>query len=271
MTTSSEIFDEDIQCIIDLNYKLLLEIAAETTRNLTEKQEQLQQCKWTDGESNTDTDFSVLACICAEDAWICVKQHYPLLNMITMTAVIPDINCTFSKNGKPIQVPKNKIELKSSKNNIMPGSTIGKLDVNQPLIYCYRPNSSGGSRPPTELVVGGVNAPRPKNAGNPYEIRYGQYHTAMGESDIDLFQDRTPRPQLNFTKLFRSSQMEIMYSYKKKEEWISHYGKCAVNRLNHNVSYSWQDSLTKSILHEALQNIETMDDLIKLRESVRPT
>ena len=93
----------------------------------------------------------------------------------------------------------------------------------------------------------------------------------MGESDIDLFQDRTPRPQLNFTKLFPSSQIEIIYSNNKKDVWISHYEKCAVNRLNRNVSYSWQDSLTKSILYEALQNIETMEDLIKLRESVRPT
>jgi len=169
--------------------------------------------------------------------------------MITMTALFPDINCIFSKNGKTIKVPKNKIELKSSKNHVMPGSTIGKLDINQPLIYCYRP----------------------KNADNPYEIRYGQYHTAMGESDIDLFQDRTPRPQLNFTKLVPSSQIDIIYSNKKKDVWISHYGKCAVNRLNRNVSYSWQDSLTKSILYEALQNIETMEDLIKLRESVRPT
>jgi hypothetical protein len=92
----------------------------------------------------------------------------------------------------------------------------------------------------------------------------------MGESDIELFQDRTPRPQLNFTKLFPSSQIEIIYSNKKKDEWVSHYGKCAVNRLTRNVSYSWQDSLTKSIIHEALQNIETMEDLIKLRESVRP-
>jgi hypothetical protein len=183
------------------------------------------------------------------EAWICVKQRYSQLIMITMTASIPDINLVFSKNGKIIKVPKNKIELKSSKSHVMPGSTIGKLDINQPLIYCCRP----------------------KNADTPYEIRYGQYHTAMGESDIDLFQDRTPRPQLNFTKLFPSSQMEIIYSNKKKDAWISHYGKCAVNRLNHNVSYSWQDSLTKSILYEALQNIETMEDLIKLRELVRPT
>jgi hypothetical protein len=250
MATSSEIIDEDIKCLIDLNCKLLLEIAAETTSKLTKKQEQLQQCKWTDGESNTDTEFSELACKCAEEAWICVKQHYPLLNMITMTALIPDINCTFSKNGKTIEVPKNKIELKSSKSLQLPGSTIRNVDINQPLIYCYRP----------------------KNADNPYEIRYGQYHNGMvPKSDTALFQDRTPRPPIQFNKLFPSTQMEVIYSVKKKDDWIPHYGKCAVNRLNRNVSYSWQDSLTKSILYEALQNIETMEDLIKLRESVRPT
>lgn len=246
MTTISEIFDEDIKYI---NNKLLLEIAAEITNKLTDKQEELKMCKWTDGEANTDTDFSVLACKCAEEAWICVKQRYPLLIMITATVSIPDIVFTFSKNGEIIEVPTNKIELKSSKRRIMPGSTIGKLDINQPLIYCYRP----------------------KNTDNPYDIRYGQYHTAMEENDIDLFQDRTPRPQLNFTKLFPSSHNELIYSNKKRDEWISHYGKCAVNRLNQNVSYSWQDTLTKSILYEALQNIETMDDLRKLRELVCPT
>lgn len=249
MSTSIEINDEDIKCLKELNCKLLLEVAAETASELSEKQEQLHQCKWTNGESNTDTDYSELACRCAENAWKCIKSHYPQLNMITMTASPPDINCMFSKNGEPIEVPKNKIELKSSKSHVMPGSTIGKLDINQPLIYCYRP----------------------KNDDTPYEIRYGQYHTAMGESDIDLFQDRTPRPQLNFTKLAPSSQMERNYSNKNKDAWISHYGKCAVNRLNQNVSYSWQDSLTKSILHEALQNMETLEDFIKLRESVRPT
>ena len=35
MSTSSEIIDEDIKCLKDLNYKLLLEIAAETTRKLS--------------------------------------------------------------------------------------------------------------------------------------------------------------------------------------------------------------------------------------------
>jgi predicted 2-oxoglutarate/Fe(II)-dependent dioxygenase YbiX len=61
MATSSEIFDEDIKFLKDSNDNLLLEIAAVITNKLTEKQEQLKQCKWTDGESNTDTDFSELA------------------------------------------------------------------------------------------------------------------------------------------------------------------------------------------------------------------
>ena len=57
MLSSSEIIDEDIKCLKDLNCKLLLEIAAETSSKLSKKQEHLQQCKWSDGESNTDTDF----------------------------------------------------------------------------------------------------------------------------------------------------------------------------------------------------------------------
>ena len=240
---------EGITFLKHFNQPLLLELAAKTTSNLSEKQEQLQGCKWTDGESNTDTDFSQLAGKCCEEAWTYVIQQHPLLEGITMTASIPDIHCTFSKNGTTIDGLKNKIELKSSKVPIMPGSTLGKLDINQPVIYCRRP----------------------KKVDDLYEIRWGQYSMAMGESDIDLFQDRTPRPQLNFTKLFPSSHKEIIYSHKNKDEWVSHYGKCAVNRLTHPVSYSWQDALTKSIIHEALKNITTMEELDQLRESVRPT
>ena len=65
--------------------------------------------------------------------------------------------------------------------------------------------------------------------------------------------------------------MEVIYSNKKKDAWVSHYGKCAVNRLHHNVTESWQDLLTKSIIYEAIKNIETMEDLITLRELVETT
>jgi hypothetical protein len=249
-TTISDIFEEDIASLIHFNCKILLEIAAVTTSKLNEKQEQLQQCKWTDGESNTDTDFSELACKCAEEAWLDINPQYPLLNMITMTASIPDINCTFSKNGKTIKVPKNKIELKSSKSIQLPGSTIRNVDINQPLIYCHRPKKIDGL----------------------YTVRWGQYHDGMvPKSDTDLFQDRAPRPALQFNKLFTSTPPEIIYKTKEKDDWISRYGKCAVNRLQKKVKLSWQDPLTKSIIYEATKNIETMEDLIKLRESVRPT
>ena len=50
----------------------------------------------------------------------------------------------------------------------MIGSTIRKLDINQPLIYCLRPNNTEGI----------------------YKIRYSQYHSAMGESDLDTFQNQ---------------------------------------------------------------------------------
>jgi len=251
MATSSEIFDEDIEYLLKNNGQLLLELAGLTTSILNEKQKDLQQCKWTDGESNLDTDFSKLACECAQEAWICVKQHYPILGTITMVAKIPDINCTFSKNEKTIEVPKKKLELKSSKSDSTFGSTLLGLDINQPLIYCRRPKIVDGH----------------------YEIRCGQYYTAMRKTDHDLFQDRSPRPKLTFDKLSPSSHMEgIIYSEQKKDGWIEHYAKCAVNRsLPNKVSCAWQDDLTKSILYEAIQNIETMEDLIKLRESVRPT
>jgi hypothetical protein len=251
---SSEILDTDIEYLIKNNGQLLLELARRVTSILNEKQKDLQQCKWTDGESNTDTGFSELACKCAEDAWISLQQqHQPLsTSMITMVAVIPDINCAFSKNGKMIKVPKNKIELKSSKGLHLIGSTIRNLDINQPVIYCHRPKIVDGN----------------------YEIRYGQYHNGMvPKSDTDLFQDRTPRPPLNFDNLlFPSAQMEIItYVEKNKDAWIPRYAQCAVNRVNKKINKSWQDPLTQSIIFEAIKNIETMEELNKLLESVRPT
>ena len=46
-----------------------------------------------------------------------------------------------------------------------------------------------------------------------------------------------------------------------------------LNRVNKKMNKSWQDTLTKSIVYAALDNIENMtkEDLIKLRESFRPT
>lgn len=235
--------DTDIQFLMQESGPIVLTIAALSCQKLNEKQEELKQCKWTDGESNTDTDFSTLACECVKEIWSNVQEKYPKLATITIGADIPDINLTFSKNE---QIIKNKIELKSCKKQTMPGSTIKKLDINQPLIYCYRP----------------------KNIDEKYEVRYGQYHTAMVETDHDKFQDRSPRPPINFTKL--SFSYTENYIEKKKDDWINHYAVCAVNRIKDNVPESWQDPLIKHILYEYMKNAETLEDFCKLRDYVKP-
>ena len=71
--SSTKVIEQDIQYLIEFNNKILLEVAALTTALLNEKQELLRQCKWSDGESNTDTDFSELACRCVEQVWLQIK------------------------------------------------------------------------------------------------------------------------------------------------------------------------------------------------------
>jgi hypothetical protein len=196
----------------------ILELAQAIAASLNEKQEALNACKWADGESNTDTDFSNLACTVASEVWSSDAG-------ITLKATAPDINLTFTfPNGK---TQKAKIELKSSKSATMPGSTIGKLDINQPLIYCLR--------------------------GATYKLRAAQYYLAMGESDYDLFQDRTPRPQINFNKM---SAEPAEYVEKEKTAWVEHYAACAVRRTTAAPNKSWQDDLTKAIIDEYLKSTD---------------
>jgi hypothetical protein len=234
------------QVISKITGQVMLELAHETAKRLLTKQSQLQLVKWSDGESNTDTEFSILACASAEEAWVTVKERHPALTLVTLQATKPDINCTFGLNG---ELYKDKIELKSSAATTMPGSTIGKLNINEPIIYCFRP----------------------KKPDEPFNIRCGQYFTAMGSSDTDLFQDRTPRPTLSFDKLSAPmDHTEIKYVEKSKEAWITHYAKCAVNRLNTHVNSSWQDEFTKQIIFEAIKDgYNDPEKMRKLFEFVR--
>jgi len=105
----------------------------------------------------------------------------------------------------------------------MPGSTIGKLNINQPLIYCLRPKTYDGT----------------------YKVRCGQYYEAIGKHSYELFQDRTPRPSVNFNKL--SSNENKKYVEKEKNEWVSHYSKCAIRRINNRKNNSWQDTMITQI------------------------
>lgn len=200
--------------------KIIYELCIETTKILNNSQTQLMNIKWTDGEANIDTEYSELACKCCRTAWEIIRLKHPIYKTDDIICKIPDINIELFNQ-------KYKIELKSSKSKKMLGSTIKKLDINQPLIYCLRPHSVSNSE--NEL----------------YKVRYSQYHVAMGESNIDLFQDRTPRPFINFDKMNEVDNI-IHYEEKDKNIWVEHYAKCALNRIADKLCQkSWQDDMVK--------------------------
>lgn len=225
---------------MDKLYLITYDLAIETTKLLNQKQYELSNITWSDGEANIDSGFSELACKCCLEIWEYVKRKHNLYESVRLECNGPDINLIFyDKYNKKLE---SKIELKSSKekNKRIPGSTIGNLDINQPLIYCLRP----------------------KNINEKYEIRCSQYHIAMGKSNLELFQDRTPRPYINFQK------MEYPNEYKQveKNDWIKHYSKCALNRFNQNKKSSWQDYLVKNIIIDFIKNT-TIKEFIKMKQN----
>ena len=194
-----------------------------TTKEINERQDELKKITWNDGESNLDTEYSKLACYCCTVSWDEIKKNYPEFSKIKIKCFPPDINITFEYPSGTKS--KDKIELKSSKSRKMPGSTIKKLDINQTLIYCLRPSM----------------------ASDPYIVRCSQYHNAMGESDTDLFQDRTPRPFINFEKMSHADNIVPFIVKDKNEFWEEHYANCALNRIKDTkrCKKSWQDVLVK--------------------------
>lgn len=130
----------------------------------------------------------------------------------------------------------------------MPGSTINKLDINMPIIYCLRP----------------------KNNKDKYKIRYSIYHKTIGESNLDLFQDRTPRPYINFNNMIDINtkySFENIFETKEKNSWIDHYAKCAINRINDsNCKYSWQDDLVLKIKNLIIEEYLTKNTIEEIKK-----
>ena len=116
----------------------IYELAQRTTGQLRNSQEELKRCRWRDGESNLDTHYSTLASKCCEDAWDNMKQKYPQHSGTTITCTSPDVSIIATYFDSTTS--NHKIELKSSKNKTIPGSTIGELDENQPVIFYRRPS-----------------------------------------------------------------------------------------------------------------------------------
>ena len=217
-----------------ITHNVLFRLANFTTTSLRTKQANLQTIHWRDGESNLDTGFSELACQCCIEAWKDMQQQVPEYQEVELKAEPPDINLTFNfPEGK---TETHHIELKSSKDTVIPGSTIGKLDINQPLIFCLRP----------------------KTGSEEYQFRAGPYYLAMGETEYDKFQDRTPRPPINFNKMpefLDLSEEAFHYPNRFKKEWISRYARCAMNRVSDSPKCkpSWQDDLIREIQKRTLE------------------
>jgi len=227
--------------IVDIVVSFIHKITEHVTSELNTKKNisKLKACKWQEGEANLDTDFSNLVKEIADE--FISKNRIDDLRIITS---ISDLKLQIFYKDTEIndhQIPK-KIELKSGKkkDKKIPGSCIKNIDLNQPLIYCYH----------------GENGH--------VETKCSLYHQAMLSSDTDLFQDRTPRPLIKFDKMGKNIDIE----YKKKEDWISHYAKCAFNRsVKKNWTKSWQDHLVKKIIYEFIRNIP-IEEFISKKEEI---
>jgi hypothetical protein len=217
--TSMETFWKDI----------CLSLTQRTAQIIERNQVELSNIKWADGEANTDSGFSKLGCSSCEEAWGQIKVDYPNYLELSIKCSSPDITITFLKDSKP--VVSSKIELKSGKGKgLIPGSTIGNLDINEPVIFCLRNESS-----------------------HTFQIRYSQYHNCIGESNTDMFQDRTPRPYVNFQKM-TDVNTRVEYKHKEKNDWVEHYALCALFRTKNSKPYkSWQDNLTAAIIRNFIK------------------
>lgn len=229
---------------------IIYECGYECAKIMDKHKDRLSQVQWTDGESNLDTEFSNFACLSCYQAWQAIVSKYPHYAELTFACHPPDVNIRLTyPNGNVI---KKKIELKSSLKNIMPGSTIKQLNINQPLIYCIRPCTKKAD-----------SQAKPQN--NLYRIRFAQYHATINTSKTDLFQDRTPRQKLNFEKMQNVTDAMRPYVHVDKNSWIDHYVECALNRIkiNNSVCHSWQDDLVKNlktnIINEYILNTSVED------------
>lgn len=226
---------------------LMPKLARKTASKLANSQHELQLCKWTDGESNTDTDFSILAGEKTSESFIEIIRNNDNFNdKINIDIQSPDVNICFnlSEYKSPI---KRKIELKSAyceigNDAIIPGSTIGKLDINTWLIFVLRKNNQE------------------------FDVRYGRYYKGIKVTKNELFQDRTPRPKLLFSNYQKVEETPDTQIVEKDEAWINKYAESAINRIINQSPFknsSWQDDLVIEILRMVLENDDILPKILQ--------
>ena len=196
----------------------------ETCKILEKNQKKLKLLTWSEGENNKDVPFSKLAKECCFEAFLKINK----IDNLKLNIDIPDLklNFEFDKN-----IIKKKIELKSTLKGIIPGSARSKFDPNIWTIFCNRGNDK-------------------------FELRYGRYFLGMKLSEHETFQDRSPRPKLNFNfyqKCDESPKVDRLKDNINDEFWKA-YAQSAINRILNPKNHSWQDDLVKEIIKEVLKN-----------------
>jgi uncharacterized protein (UPF0147 family) len=218
-----------------IDLETLPQLVQKTTQLLEAAVDELLLIRWTDSEANTDSEYSSLACQKFQEAF----ALFDYKNIIVEEINPPDIQITFKliKDDMTSEIIKRKIELKSCKGStLIPGSTIKKLDFNSWVIFCRR--SSSNSK---------------------FDFRYGRYYLGINITQEDRFQDRTPRPHLNWNKYQISTDAPILDKITNDKEWIKRYARAAINRVQANKK-SWQDDLVREIIRIAILEDISLND-----------
>ena len=211
--------------------KILPYLTKEICILLNENKDELKKITWSDNESNIDSGFSSVVKKYCEIAY--KKLDFPY----ELRVDTPDILLSFKKNNFEIN---KKIELKStkSKNGTLPGSMIMKLDPNIWTIICKRdPNL------------------------NTFEIRYGRYFNGMHFSSHEKFQDRSPRPSINFNKFQKFYEEPNTTRTKSITNFWENYAESALERVLNPLNHSWQDDLVKAIIRKVIKNPDIFNNI----------
>ena len=213
--------------------EILPELTFSTSRLLSSAQEELKLLKWSELESNTDSGFSNLA------KKYCLKafENFKIKYKIKLSISVPDLILDFFIEGKSYS---KKIELKSTKSTSgrLRGSMIKSLDPNVWTIICKR------------------------NA-NKFDIRCGRYYLGMEFSTHEKFQDRSPRPSINFNRFQKIDEEPITALTNKSNAFWKSYALSALTRVLDPQQHSWQDDLVKEIIKIVLNNPSKFDKLKK--------
>lgn len=209
-----------------IDNKLMPLLVQRTCAILNRSSNELLKLSWHKAESNTDIDFSNYAKDC------CIKAFKEMdINFnLQLKIKTPDLNLLLFNNEESYN---KKIELKStkSKNGKLPGSTIRSLDLNMWTIICYRDLSK-------QIC----------------EVRYGKYHLGIVVNEYEQFQDRSPRPKIDFYQYQKPNETPNLRTKYMKNNFWERYAECAINRILNPISHSWQDDLVKEIVKEVLKN-----------------